>query len=361
MAGRASASSLESHLTQVEHTFQAETDYRSGYFEPLITLLSLNADNAEHSDHLTSLARNNAVTIAATCAAVTSVVCGFPFDSIKTRMQAFRFPSTLACVKTTYNNEGIAGFFRGVVPVAASISVLRSLSFSLYNSGKREVLALLPDDTSPLSALMVSSSASGAFAGSVVATLNAPIDFIKLQKQLERIVATSKPHLSTEMVEEAVASSPTAAAGLGEGASAAAAAAAAQAAEASRETSRGPTPHSSHSTSTAATPSVSRSPPIPRTGVPMAVVPTAAKEFKTMSTLEWAKRIVELKGPTGLYAGYSMHLLRDAIGTAMYFCGYETCKYLLTSEGHQAGPLTHMMAGGLAGSLSWIVLFPIDM
>lgn len=85
-------------------------------------------------------------------------------------MQAFRYPSMADCVRQTYNAEGMAGLFRGVVPVAASISVLRSVSFSLYNGGKREVRALLPDDTKPLTALVVSSSLSGAFAGSVVAT-----------------------------------------------------------------------------------------------------------------------------------------------------------------------------------------------
>ncbi|KAI9017407.1 mitochondrial carrier domain-containing protein [Gaertneriomyces semiglobifer] len=293
------------------------------------------------ADYMRDVARSNAVTIAATSAAVTSVLCGFPFDSIKTRMQAFRFPSTMDCIRTTLNNEGIAGFFRGCIPIIASISVLRSLSFSMYNGGKQEVKTWLPEDTTPLTSLVISSSLSGAFAGSVIATLNAPIDFIKLQRQLERMISTK--HVVAEVVEEAVASaSPTAAAGLGEGASVAAAAAAAE-----QRIERQRAEHGSV-----------RRPP--------GTVPNATSTLITtrpppdMSTLDWAKRIVHLKGPTGLYAGYSMHLLRDAIGTAMYFCGYETAKYLLTREGRDPGPLIYMTAGGLAGTLSWLVLFPID-
>lgn len=127
------------------------------------------------------------------------------------------------------------------------------------------------------------------------------------------------------MVEEAVASSPTAAAGLGEGASAAAAAAAAQTAETrgSRDLIRAGSSHGSgHASATSHS-----TPRPPAAGMPVGTVATAAiKEVKTMSTIEWAKRIIELKGPTGLYSGYSIHLLRDAIGTAMYFSGYETCK-----------------------------------
>ncbi|KAI8908635.1 mitochondrial carrier domain-containing protein [Powellomyces hirtus] len=291
-----------------------------------------------NADHLAGLTRTHAVTIAATSAAITSVVCGYPFDSIKTRMQAFRYDNTMACVRSTFHAEGLAGFYRGVMPVAASISVLRSISFSLYNGGKQEISALLPEGTTPLTSLMISSSISGAMAGSVVATLNSPVDFIKLQKQLERIVVTAKPTAMADMVGEAVTSAPTAAAGLGEGASAAAAAGARGIdAPAMRTPSHG-SGHGSASTSSLSAPP------------------------KIKSTTEWARHIVELKGPSGLYSGYSMHLVRDAIGTGMYFCGYETCKHLLSTyvSGAPAGPLTYMMAGGLAGSLSWIVLFPID-
>ncbi|KAJ3148746.1 hypothetical protein HDU89_004596 [Geranomyces variabilis] len=313
------------------------------------------ADSLLNFNHF---AQTHAVTIAATSAAVTSVICGYPFDSIKTRMQAYRYESSMACIRSTFHAEGLAGFYRGVLPIAASISVLRSISFSLYNGGKAEVRALLPVDMSPLTALLVSSAVSGAFAGSVVATLNAPIDFIKLQKQLERIVVdTGARTVATSAAAGAaaadavVAGVPTAAAGLGEGAAGAAAAAAA-AETASADARRAPSHGSGRShlaSSTRPAPSAA----------------AAVAQPTTKSTTEWARHIVNMKGPSGLYSGYSIHLVRDAIGTAFYFSGYEFCKHLLTkylgtgADG-QPGAVTYMMAGGIAGTLSWLVLYPID-
>ncbi|KAJ3185027.1 hypothetical protein HDU87_002593 [Geranomyces variabilis] len=318
-------------------------------------------------------AQTHAVTIAATSAAVTSVICGYPFDSIKTRMQAFRYESSMACIRSTFHAEGLAGFYRGVLPIAASISVLRSISFSLYNGGKTEVRALLPADMPPLTALLVSSAVSGAFAGSVVATLNAPIDFIKLQKQLERIVvntgargggAAASAAASAVVAADAVvvaAGVPTAAAGLGEGAAgAAAAAAAASETAASVDARRAP----SHGSGRSQYPNTSSTrQPVPLSASPAVVAVTT--QPTTKSTTEWARHIVNMKGPSGLYSGYSIHLVRDAIGTAFYFSGYEFCKHVLTkylgtgADG-QPGAVTYMLAGGIAGTLSWLVLFPID-
>ncbi|KAJ3287473.1 hypothetical protein HK104_008563 [Borealophlyctis nickersoniae] len=248
-------------------------------------------------------------------------------------MQAYRYPSTTACIRTTYSTEGLAGFFRGIFPVIASVSVLRCISFSLYNGGKQEILGFLDGrGGTPLENLMIASAASGMFAGSVVATLNSPIDFIKIQKQLEKIMATTRPQPAAVELASVVAS-PAAAAGLGEGAGAP-----------SRTTTA---PRAAHLKATHGS--------VPTTPVPASMTP-----FKPMSTWGWAKRIVELKGLPGLYSGYGAYLLRDVLGTGMYFCGYETCKFLLTPEGGKAGPMIHMLGGGMAGTLSWIVLFPID-
>ncbi|KAI8820456.1 mitochondrial carrier domain-containing protein [Fimicolochytrium jonesii] len=301
-------------------------------------------------EHFASLVRQHAVTISATSAAITCVFIGFPFDSIKTRMQAFRYPSTIACVRQTYNAEGIAGFFRGVVPVATSVAVLRSISFSLYNSGKSEIKGFLPSGMDPLTAIMIQSSLSGSFSGMVLATLNAPIEFIKVQKQLERLSFTPSNAAATKIAEEAIKSVPTAAAGLGEGATTVDPKSVA-------ESTRRPSHGSSHGSSSTQPPKTSSTPIISRPSPPST---PASSPQTTKSTAQWAKHIVVLKGPQGLYSGFPMHLLRDALGTGMYFCGYETVKHLMTPTGATAGPLTHMLAGGLAGTCSWVVLFPID-
>ena len=54
-----------------------------------------------------SFISRNSITIAATSSAISSIIIGYPFDSIKTRMQAFKYPSTLHCVKSTLLNEGV--------------------------------------------------------------------------------------------------------------------------------------------------------------------------------------------------------------------------------------------------------------
>lgn len=54
-------------------------------------------------------------------------------------------------------------------------------------------------------------------------------------------------------------------------------------------------------------------------------------------------------------------LVRDTIGTAVYFGGYETTKYLLTSADRHAGPFEQFLAGGICGILCWLAVFPVDL
>lgn len=63
-------------------------------------------------------------------------------------MQAFKYPGLVDCVKRTYAAEGLLGFYRGVLPVLASTSLLRSISFSIYTSGKLGLLAETNDPSS---------------------------------------------------------------------------------------------------------------------------------------------------------------------------------------------------------------------
>ncbi|KAJ3001757.1 hypothetical protein HKX48_002722, partial [Thoreauomyces humboldtii] len=66
------------------------------------------------SPSLAHLASRHSVTVAATTAAITCVIVGFPFDSVKTRMQVFPYPTptsspTLNCIRSTFVSEGIHG------------------------------------------------------------------------------------------------------------------------------------------------------------------------------------------------------------------------------------------------------------
>ncbi|CEP18667.1 hypothetical protein [Parasitella parasitica] len=72
------------------------------------------------------------------------------------------------------------------------------------------------------------------------------------------------------------------------------------------------------------------------------------------------KQIVQRKGVLGLWSGVTCHSARDALGTGIYFGGYESMKRILSKEGTSSGPIIHFMSGGFCGILSWLIVFPVD-
>ncbi|KAL1920874.1 uncharacterized protein VTP21DRAFT_11509 [Calcarisporiella thermophila] len=134
----------------------------------------------------------NKVLIAASSAAICGVLGGFPFDSIKTRMQTHNYRSAFDCVKKTYAEEGLHGFFRGMLPPLATISVIKSISFSVYEGTKSALCTragLAFQDFSIPSSTAVA-FVSGAASGSVISLLSCPLELVKIQKQLEQLLWT---------------------------------------------------------------------------------------------------------------------------------------------------------------------------
>ena len=67
------------------------------------------------------------------------------------------------------------------------------------------------------------------------------------------------------------------------------------------------------------------------------------------------------KGFFGLYTGYKWHAPMDILGTSVYFAIYETVKFHGPKDSNGSPlPWVSVTGGGLAGALSWIVVFPID-
>ncbi|KAL8938872.1 MAG: hypothetical protein Q9211_003008 [Gyalolechia sp. 1 TL-2023] len=60
----------------------------------------------------------------------------YPLDSVKTRMQAYRFNHFVDCVQHTYKTEGFKGFWRGCLAPMASVTLVRTVSFSIYQKAK---------------------------------------------------------------------------------------------------------------------------------------------------------------------------------------------------------------------------------
>ncbi|KAL0994089.1 hypothetical protein UPYG_G00117630 [Umbra pygmaea] len=70
--------------------------------------------------------------------------------------------------------------------------------------------------------------------------------------------------------------------------------------------------------------------------------------------------ILKEEGPRGLYRAGLALSLRDVPCYGLYFLPYElTCRFL-TEEGKQPGTLSIMMAGGVAGVMTWAFATPMD-
>jgi hypothetical protein len=88
------------------------------------------------------------------------------------------------------------------------------------------------------------------------------------------------------------------------------------------------------------------------------------------TTWDVAKQIRRQEGLFGLYSGFKFHLLRDSLGSALYFSVYETAKILLdgfsahdgtvAGTGIPMGTISITLAGAMSGVFSWILVFPID-
>ncbi|OLY82778.1 Mitochondrial ornithine transporter 1 [Smittium mucronatum] len=81
------------------------------------------------------------------------------------------------------------------------------------------------------------------------------------------------------------------------------------------------------------------------------------------SNINSAIHIFECRGASGLFSGLRIHLVRDFLGTGIYFSTYEASKELFRklSNSSNTGPVAHSLAGGFCGILSWLIIFPIDL
>jgi len=211
-----------------------------------------------------------AVPLAATCATIVSSMVGYPFDTIKTRLQVGNYKSSLECLTLTVSKEGIRGLYHGAVPVFISTSFFRSITFSNYHNCKAW-LSQFPYTNSDHESLKRISS--GLLSGSLVAIISAPLEFIKVQRQTANL----------------------------------------------------------------------------------------SNSLNHKSLWGWITHIHSQKGIRGFYNGLNLQLIRDSTGTAIYFYGYETCKDIYKSEDGTVPWWVLSLSGGIAGSLVWITVFPIDL
>jgi Mitochondrial carrier protein len=71
------------------------------------------------------------------------------------------------------------------------------------------------------------------------------------------------------------------------------------------------------------------------------------------------KQIVQRRGILGLYTGFQLHLLRDVIGSGIYFGVYESTKQTMTAYTGAEKPNTMTaiaISGWICGIFSWVVV-----
>ncbi|KAK4240251.1 mitochondrial carrier domain-containing protein [Achaetomium macrosporum] len=276
---------------------------------------ALNRDPATSNKTTTNTSANNAVPdyqrlvkryrveVAASASSVLSTLTTFPLDSVKTRMQTYRYAGFMDCVRHTYHTEHLRGFFRGVTAPMASITLVRTTSFSIYQRCKYvycdwvkrnfayDVMAhVCQGGTYPNLWSIATFGAAGATAGSCITVIACPFELTKLSAQVSVLLADKKNCPKPE----------------------------------------------SHA---------------------------IAASYQNKGTLKTLGNIIKHRGFGGLYTGFRLHLMRDTLGTATYFMTYESSKQLLTTfggDGTHSNPLAVLVAGGLCGIVSWALIYPVD-
>ncbi|KAI1269899.1 mitochondrial carrier domain-containing protein [Xylariaceae sp. FL1019] len=240
--------------------------------------------------------------VSASSASVLSTITAFPLDSVKTRMQTYPYNGALHCVSSTYQSEGMRGFFRGVTAPLASVTLVRTVSFSIYQRSKHvysdwmaKNVGFCPLDhvnvtgTYPNLGTLACFGAAGATAGSGITFIACPFELTKLSAQVSVLMANQK---NVDPEKKAIAMS-----------------------------------------------------------------------YHNKGTIQTLRNIVKHRGFAGMYTGLKLHLLRDTLGTGTYFATYESSKQLLTTfsgtDAHK-NPLAVLAAGGFCGIVSWALIYPID-
>lgn len=235
-------------------------------------------------------------------ASALAVIAGAPFENVKVRMQSRHFPNAWQATKYTYRTEGLRGFWAGTLPPLVSITFSRALGFSIYRKAKYTFDSWIEKatGTSPLQHV----NKPGTYP--TIYTLACFTGAGMVSGGVTAVVLTP-----IELIKNATQTSVLMA-------------------------SQGDTPKT-HS--------------------------PGVKNVGRVSSWGSMKLIIQRRGPIGLWTGFRLHMLRDLVGSGIYFGIYETTKQTLNSyygaeKANSAGAVA--VAGALCGVGAWCVTYPLD-
>ncbi|MCJ1414626.1 hypothetical protein MMC32_000953 [Xylographa parallela] len=90
---------------------------------------------------------------------------------------------------------------------------------------------------------------------------------------------------------------------------------------------------------------------------------TMGQKYAGKGTIRIAKEIITQHGLLGLWKGVRLHMVRDTIGTSVYFMTYESLKQLIVKyqgSSSPTSPTAVAIAGGACGIISWLTTYNID-
>ena len=89
-------------------------------------------------------------------------------------------------------------------------------------------------------------------------------------------------------------------------------------------------------------------------------LPAKRKHSLYHGPVDCIKQIYRVRGIPGFYQGLSITILRDVPGFAVYFYVYELFAHWLSQSLDQNSALIPLLSGGMAGVISWMSTFPLD-
>ncbi|PWA18777.1 hypothetical protein CCH79_00005617, partial [Gambusia affinis] len=228
-----------------------------------------------------------------------SVVVGHPLDTVKTRLQAGSgYQNTLHCILSIYKKETVMGFFKGMSFPLASITIYNSVVFGFFSNTQRLISKYrYGDGRHPCG--MLDLTVASMLTGLISVGLGAPVDLVKIRLQMQ-----------TQMV---LAENLQLAGNVANG-----------------------------------------------TNIPLRSVDIPNQRLYK-GPIHCISSILQTQGIQGLYRGAGAMILRDVPGYALYFIPYSIfCDLLTPSSSSSPHPCSIWLAGGLAGSISWVTATPAD-
>lgn len=171
--------------------------------------MTAHAAAAEDAGGTAKLLRPYRTLVAAGVGGMCGIIVGFPFDTVKTKMQTYGFKTMGDCSRYTMKHEGtlgmrahwaisadlrvffigFRGFYRGIIPPFCLVTVMKALSFQVYESGRTHLSLASGMDRLSLPVVM----GAGILSGTMAAFANCPFDLIKINMQLARLRAGTLP------------------------------------------------------------------------------------------------------------------------------------------------------------------------